>query len=133
MEQSLDVDFDWLITQHCPADLLFQRLGRLHRHHRKYRPAGLRFLLPPFCCLMARVTDDMSIFIATLESCGGRSNILRSLMEHPYFSLMLTGNGWIAFTMMRKWMSQNGSAMAWINLKAPSVKKVQGSQGPAVG
>ncbi|HAL9209355.1 TPA: CRISPR-associated helicase/endonuclease Cas3, partial [Escherichia coli] len=32
--------FDWLITQHCPADLLFQRLGRLHRHHRKYRPAG---------------------------------------------------------------------------------------------
>lgn len=44
-------------------------------------------------------------------------------MEHPYFSLMLTGNGWIAFTMMRKWMSQNGSAMAWINLKAPSVKK----------
>ena len=72
---------------------------------------------------MARVTDDMSIFIATLESCGGRSNILRNLMEHPYFSLMPTGNGWIAFTMMLKWMNQNGSSKAWISLKALSVKR----------
>ncbi len=56
LEQSLDIDADWLITDLCPIDVLLQRIGRLHRHDRGSRPS-------PTCTVLLPEESDFSVFL----------------------------------------------------------------------
>lgn len=52
VEQSLDIDFDLLVTDLAPIDLILQRMGRSHRHDRP-RPDAVR----DATCAIVGVTD----------------------------------------------------------------------------
>ncbi|NEC27314.1 CRISPR-associated helicase Cas3' [Streptomyces sp. SID8111] len=79
-EQSLDVDFDLLVSDLCPVDLLLQRMGRLHRHQRghgqAHRPAPLRTAR----CLVTGVdwTADVPVPVRGSVAVYGRHALLRS-------------------------------------------------------
>jgi CRISPR-associated endonuclease/helicase Cas3 len=55
IEQSLDLDFDWMVSEVAPVDLILQRAGRLHRHKR-VRPARLQ--TPQFVLLKPAVIQE---------------------------------------------------------------------------
>lgn len=82
VEQSLDVDFDVMVTDIAPADLILQRAGRLHRHRRGEgegdRPEPLR---------------RAQLYISGMEACDiGQPPIFAKSIESVYerFFLMRT-------------------------------------------
>lgn len=56
IEQSLDIDFDLMVTELAPVDLILQRSGRIWRHDRQDRPAHLPG--PELWLLMPHVTTE---------------------------------------------------------------------------
>lgn len=82
VEQSLDVDFDVMVSDIAPADLILQRAGRLHRHRRGEgecdRPEPLR---------------QPRLYISGMESCDiGQPPVFAKSIESVYerFFLMRT-------------------------------------------
>jgi len=72
LEQSLDIDADFLITDLCPVDVLLQRLGRLHRHQEDDREEA-RVRPPSFAtpsCVVLVPSNGLAEFL-TGRRAGG--------------------------------------------------------------
>ncbi|MDN5792596.1 MAG: CRISPR-associated helicase Cas3', partial [Brevibacterium aurantiacum] len=76
VEQSLDLDFDLIVSDLAPVDLLLQRIGRMHRHVRAERPVRLR---EPRC-LVTGVdwTDEPPIPVRGSAAVYGEAPLLRA-------------------------------------------------------
>lgn len=78
IEQSLDLDFDLMVTGMSPVDLLLQRAGRLHRHVRT-RPPGLE--QPHLWVCRPQVDDGVPQFEQGTKAVYDHHVLLRSWLE----------------------------------------------------
>lgn len=76
VEQSLDIDFDLMVTEMAPVDLLLQRSGRLHRHQRERRPERLK--LPRLWIGCPEIRDGVPDFGSGTEAVYDPHMLLRS-------------------------------------------------------
>lgn len=92
LEQSLDVDFDLIITDLCPADVLLQRIGRLFRHRRR-RPQGFS---QPHCVVLVP-NDDCSWLLTKEARTYGYGE------DRAYANLLSLAATWRLLLQNRQW------------------------------
>ncbi|BDR52363.1 CRISPR-associated helicase/endonuclease Cas3 [Bombiscardovia nodaiensis] len=82
LEQSLDIDFDLLITDVAPTDLVMQRLGRVHRHQRGVEECDRPRQLRKVRCYIRGIeswSDTGPVFARGIESVYFRATLLEFL------------------------------------------------------
>jgi CRISPR-associated endonuclease/helicase Cas3 len=96
VQQSLDLDADALFTDLCPADVLLQRLGRLHRHQRDAaRPPGFE---SPRAVVLVPDRRDLGCLL-NLEGMPSGSHGLGSVYE----DLRILEATWRLLEQHREW------------------------------
>lgn len=86
VEQSLDIDADFLITDLCPVDVMLQRIGRLHRHNR-IRPEAFKTTR---CVVLVPENRDLSAFIGK----NGEANRGKNGLGTVYHDLRVLESTW---------------------------------------
>lgn len=109
LEQSLDIDADFLVSRFCPTDMLLQRFGRLWRHQQTPRPTGSHreawLLAPELPAATAKPEDAFGVTAAvyapyvlcrSLEIWQGRQTVtlpddIRPMIDATYAAREETG------------------------------------------
>jgi CRISPR-associated endonuclease/helicase Cas3 len=78
LEQSLDIDADFLITDLAPMDVLLQRIGRLHRHDRGDRPGSYQ---DPRTLVLAPDTFDVVLRARDFKGPHGFGTVYENLLS----------------------------------------------------